>query len=94
MFSRLMQKKLMNRFSKNVSNLTRQEGVLLSKLIYREFNETVYDIITRYRGRVHAFFWNRLSKIYDGNLKSSYNPKKNKEDFYIEDILSNYIKIC
>ena len=91
-YVRKFQKKMINHFSNNISNLTRQEGVVLSKLIYREFDITVYDLISQYRGGVHAFFWQRVSRLYDGNLKSTYHPDHNKEDFYIEHILNNSIK--
>jgi len=91
-YVRKFQKTIMTRFAKNITNLTREEGLILSKLIYREFNITVYDLIHRYRGGVHAFFWQRISKLYDGNLKSKYNPNQNRQDFYIEHILQNSTK--
>ena len=86
------QKKIINQFSNSVTNLTRKEGVILSKLIYREFDTTVYELINKYRGGVHAFFWQRISRIYDGNLKSSYDPVHNRQDFYIEHILEHSIR--
>ena len=82
----------MNRFSKNITNLTRQEGLILSKLIYREFNRSVYDIISLYRGEVHALLWQSLSRIYEGDLKSEFNPKKNREDLFIDFIIENNIE--
>tara|TARA_B100001250_G_C19817118_1_gene799174 strand:- start:5001 stop:5561 length:561 start_codon:yes stop_codon:yes gene_type:complete len=91
-YVRKFQKKIMNRFSNNITNLTRQEGVILSKLIYREFDITAYDLINKYRGGVHAFFWQRISRLYDGNLKSAYNPDQNMQDFYIEHILQNSVQ--
>ena len=86
------QKKIMHQFSNSIKNLTRKEGVILSKLIYREFDTTVYDLINKYRGGVHAFFWQRISRLYDGNLKSSYDPVHNRQDFYIEHILETSIR--
>ncbi|MBE37380.1 MAG: hypothetical protein CMP50_01810 [Flavobacteriales bacterium] len=91
-YIRRFQKKIMNRFANNISNLTRQEGVILSKLIHREFNITAYDLIASYRGVVHAFFWQRISRLYEGNLKSTYSPDYNREDFYIEHILNQELK--
>ena len=91
-YVRTFQKTIVNRFSQSVTDLTRQEGLILSKLIYREFNITVYDLIHRYRGGMHAFFWQRISRLYDGNLKSQYHPSQNRQDFYIEHILQNAIK--
>jgi len=91
-YVRKFQKIIMTRFAQSITNLTRQEGLILSKLIYREFNITVYDLIHRYRGGVHAFFWQRISKLYDGNLKAHYNPNQNRQDFYIEHILQKSIE--
>ena len=90
-YTRKFQKKIINHFRKNVSNLTRKEGAILSKLIYREFNMTSYDIISKYRGNWRAFWWQRLSKLYDGNLKSTFHPQNNKEDLFIEYIINQYI---
>ena len=86
-YVRKFQKKIMNRFSNNITNLTRQEGVILAKLIYREFGVSSYDLINKYRGRGHAFWWQTLSRIYDGDLKSVFNPDIIQEDMLIEYIL-------
>ena len=91
-YSRKLQKKIMRRFSDKITNLTRKEGVVLSKIIYREFGVTVYDLISQYRSSVHAFFWQRLAKLYDGDLKSNFDPASNKEDFFIEHIINEYIE--
>ena len=88
-YSRRVQKKIVNQFSKDVMKLSRKEGVVLSKLIHRKFKLTAYELISIYRGSVQAFFWHRLSKLYDGDLKSIFNPLENKEDFYIQSILND-----
>ena len=31
--------------------------------------------------------WQRLAKLYDGDLKAEYNPDEIKEDFWIDHIL-------
>ena len=79
----------MNRFLNQIKSLTRKEGVILCKLIYRKNNITVFSLIRKYRGSWNAFWWQRLSKIYEGDLKSSFYPKKNKEDFLIEKVIEN-----
>ena len=80
---------LMNRFLNQIKSLTRKEGVILCKLIYRKNNITVFSLIRKYRGSWNAFWWQRLSKIYEGDLKSSFYPKKNKEDFLIEKVIED-----
>lgn len=91
-YSRKLQKKMMRRFSEQITSLTRKEGVVLSKIIYREFGLTVYDLINKYRGSFQAFFWQKLAKLYDGNLKSTFDPSTNKEDFFIDHIISEHIE--
>jgi len=90
-YSRKLQKKMMRRFSEKITNLTRKEGVVLSKIIYREFGISVYEMIHQYRGSFQAFFWQRLAKLYDGDLKSTFDPSTIKEDFFIEYIINEYI---
>ena len=87
-YARKFQKQIIDRFGKDVTGLTRSEGVILSKLIYREFDETVYDLITQYRGSLHSFFWQRVAKLYDGDLKVEFNPEDSAEDFFIDVILN------
>lgn len=90
-YTRKLQKKLMNQFREDVMSLSRKEGVVLSKLVYREFNMDVYQIITNYRGAFHAFWWHQISKLYDGDLKSTFNVKESQEDFFIELILQEHV---
>ena len=47
------------------------------------------DIIKKYKGKWSAFWWHNLALLYDGDIKSKYDPKKNKEDFIIEKIINN-----
>ena len=87
---KIFQKDLMDRFLIEIKSLTRKEGVILSKLIYRKIGVSVFDLIKIYKGSWNAFFWQSLAKIYDGDLKSKFNPKENKEDFLIEKIILEF----
>ena len=91
-YIRKKQKVIVNTFRKEMMSLSRKEGVILSKLIYREFNMSVYDIISVYRGEFHALLWQSLSRIYEGDLKSEFNPEKNREDLFIDFIIENNIE--
>ena len=90
-YTRKLQKKIVFRFRKDITHLTRKEGVILSKLIYREFGVTAYDLILNYRNGFHAFFWQRLAKMYDGDLKVIFDEKNNQEDLLINSIIDQYI---
>lgn len=83
-------KKLMERFMFEIKSLTRKEGVILSKLVYREFGVSVFDIIKKYKGNWSAFWWQNLAKLYEGDIDSKFKPTKNKEDFLIEKILQDH----
>lgn len=73
--------------SKNLKKLTRWEGRILSKLIYRETQISTYQIVKELKGGFHAFFWQGMAKIYDNNLKTTYQPLIDKEDKMIEHII-------
>ncbi|MGC6490645.1 MAG: DUF4294 domain-containing protein [Flavobacteriales bacterium] len=75
--------------AEDLKKLTRWEGRILSKLIYRETNISTYDIIKDLKGGIHAFFWQSLAKLYDNNLKTPYQPKTVEEDKWIEYIIKD-----
>ncbi len=81
------EKFLRDNFSKELKRLTRSEGRILVKLIYREQGRTVHSYIRELKSIISAGFWQITAKIYDNNLKAEYHPKKNKEDALIENIL-------
>jgi len=81
------QKFLEERFEPELRKLTRSEGQILSKLIYRETGTSVYDIIKTYRNGVSARIWSLTAWWYDIDLKKPYDPINNEEDKLIENIL-------
>jgi hypothetical protein len=81
------QKFLEEKFEPELKKLTRTEGQILSKLIYRETNMTVFDLIKEYRNGWSAFWWNASASWYDIDLKEPYRPTEDNEDRLIENIL-------
>jgi len=75
--------------AEELKKLTRWEGRILSKLIYRETNISTYDIVKDLRGGFQAFFWQGLAKLYDNNLKTPYQPQTVEEDKWIEYIIQD-----
>lgn len=73
--------------AEELKKLTRWEGRILVKLIYRETGICTYDIVKDLRGGWYAFIWQQVAKIYDNNLKTTYQPDIDKEDKLIEHIL-------
>ncbi|MCC5915935.1 MAG: DUF4294 domain-containing protein [Cryomorphaceae bacterium] len=78
---------LENEFADQLKKLTRSEGQILSKLIFRETNMTTYDLIKDNRSFLKAFWYNTMANFYEISLKRPYAPEDNEEDKLIEMIL-------
>ncbi len=78
---------LEDRFEEELKSLTRSEGQILSKLIFRETNMTSYELISTYRSGWNAFWWNVAAGYYNIDLKTPYDPQEIDEDRLIEIIL-------
>ena len=74
-------------FEPELRKLTRSEGQILCKLIYRETGMTAFDLIKDYRSSWKAFWYNTTAYFYDISLKMEYDPSSNDEDRLIENIL-------
>lgn len=81
------QEYLETRFEGELKKLTRSEGQILCKLIYRETGWTAYELLSEYRSGWTAFWYNVTANWYDISLKTEYNPTQEAEDKLIEGIL-------
>ena len=78
------EKAIKAQFMDDLKNLTRSQGKILIKLIYRETGKTSYDLLQTYRGDLTAIYWQGMAKVFDANLKEEYDPI---EDWHIEQII-------
>ena len=85
--TKLVTKFLKEELGEELKNLTRTEGNILVKLIYRETKISTYKLLKQYRGSVNAYFWQTMARIYDNDLKQEYDPVNNREDMLIEHII-------
>ncbi|MDP2088167.1 MAG: DUF4294 domain-containing protein [Flavobacteriaceae bacterium] len=76
-----------NEFSDKLKKLTRTNGRIMIKLIHRQTNETVFNLIKDYRSGWNAFWYNATAYMFDLSLKMPYDPVNVDEDFLIEQIL-------
>jgi hypothetical protein len=81
-YGKTAQEKLMEDFEYIIRDMYVSDGQLLIKLIHRETEMTVYDIIKKYRGGMHAAWYQGVGKFFEQNLKTTYAPEK--EDWLIE----------
>ena len=86
-YTKIVERFIEKEFSVELKELTRTEGQILIKLIYRETGETVFMLVKKLRNGLRAFSYNSLGKLFDISIKKEYDPKNIKEDAIIEDVL-------
>ena len=76
---------LKSRFEGELRRLTVREGVILIRLIDREAQRTTFGVVQELKGRLSAFMWQGLARLFGHDLKSEYDAEG--EDAAIEHIL-------
>ncbi len=59
-------------FEEPLKKLTKLQGKILIKMIEKETDETMYNILKGVKGRFTAFYWHNFSKLYSYDLKEGY----------------------
>ena len=67
-----LQEELKTEFEEPLKRLTKLQGKIMVKMIERELNRSMYDLINGLRGKFTAFYWNNASKLYSYDLKAGY----------------------
>lgn len=67
-----LSKDLKNEFEEPLRGLTRTQGLILMKMIEKELDTPMYDLIRDLRGKTSSFYWNMTGKIYGYDLKNGY----------------------
>jgi hypothetical protein len=80
-----MEKELFKEYKPELKKLTLSQGKLLIKLIDRECNQSSYNLVSAYLGRLRAGFWNMFAGLLGASLKSEYDPKG--KDFLTERVV-------
>ncbi len=86
-YMRIIKRWIKKEFEPQLKNLTRSEGRILSKLFHRQTGQTVYEFLKKYKSNWTAFWYQRMAKLYNIDLKVKFDPMNNKEDYWIEYIL-------
>ncbi|MEI6866001.1 DUF4294 domain-containing protein [Flavicella sp.] len=86
-YTKKTQKYLEEEFTPQLKKLTRTEGRILIKLMYRETGERAYDLVKEYRSGWKAFWYNTTANVFKLSLKEKYDPVNVQEDYMIEDVL-------
>ncbi len=67
-----LQKDLKKEFSDPLKKLTRTQGKILVKMIERELDTPMFELLKDLKGGFTAGYWNQFSKIYGYDLKRGY----------------------
>ncbi|GGD85854.1 hypothetical protein GCM10011412_24580 [Maribacter cobaltidurans] len=86
-YTRKVQKYIEEEFSEELKKLTRTEGQILVKLIYRQTGTTAFDLVKELRNGWRAFWYNTTAKFFKISIKEEFHPDEIEEDYLIEDIL-------
>ncbi len=67
-----------------LKKFTKGQAQMLIKLINRETNQSSYNILKAFLGSFRAGFWQTFGRFFGVNLKTSYQPDKDRKDAIIE----------
>jgi len=86
-YFKIVENYLEKEFEAQLKKLSRKEGQILIKLIYRQTGNSAYELIKNLKSGWKAFWSNNTAKLFDLDLKAEYDPFEVTEDFLIESIL-------
>ena len=85
-YLKTVEKNVFAEYEDDMRQMTITQGRLLIKLIDRETQNTSFDLIREYRGKISASFWQGIARIFGTNLKAEYDPYG--DDLLIELIIN------
>ena len=86
-FIRKKKKELKGEFKEPLSKLTKTQGFLLIKMVEKELDVVMFDLIQDTRGGFNAFTWNLLGNLNGFSLKEGYQRGK---DPILDMVLDDY----
>lgn len=72
---RRMEKELFKDYKPELKKLTLTQGKLLLQLINRECNQSSYQLVGAFLGKIRASFWNLFANMLGASLKTDYDPR-------------------
>lgn len=86
-YSKMVEQYMENEFEARLKKLSRKEGQVLVKLIYRQTGQSTFDLIKEHKSGWKAFWSNRVAHLFNIDLKKGYSPAAVAEDYMIEGFL-------
>ncbi len=72
-----LSKELQQEFEEPLKGLSKTQGKILVKMIEKELEMPMFDLIKMTQGSMKAFYWNHSSKLYGYRLKEEYRVGEN-----------------
>lgn len=86
-YMKIVEAYLEEEFKPRLKKLSRKQGQILIKLIHRQTGISTFELIKEYKSGWKAFWSNTTAHLFDLNLKATYRPLEDNEDYWIETIL-------
>ena len=86
-YAKIVEKYLEDEFEARLKKLSKKEGQILVKLIYRQTGVSTFDLIKEHKSGWKAFWSNRIAHMFNIDLKRAYSPATVPEDYHIEGFL-------
>lgn len=87
-YFKIVEDYMQHEFEPKLKKLSRKQGQILVKLIYRQTGFTTFELIKDYKSGWKAFWSNTTARMFDISLKTKYSPYEVNEDYLIETILT------
>ena len=87
-YVRRLERQLKEQYTPVLKKMSMYQGMVLIKLIDRQTGRSSYHIVQEFRGRLSAFFWQGIARMFGGNLKAEYDP--GGDDAVLEQIIELY----
>lgn len=69
-----VEENIKKQYTPRMKKLTYSQGKLLIKLVYRECNNSSYDLIKAFLGPIRAGFYQAFAWVFGASLKKQYDP--------------------
>lgn len=79
-----MESAVFDQYKPVLKKFTKSQAQMLIKLINRETDQSSYSILKAFLGSFRAGFWQTFGRFFGVNLKTGFNPEKDRKDAVIE----------
>ena len=74
----------MDQYKDELKQLSRKSGLVMVKLIHRQTNRTVFELIKDQKSGWSAFWWQAKAGLFELDLKAKLDIVNNRDDYLIE----------